>query len=150
MPAYADPADLNSTLSVKALQGFSDAQKVKEIAAASSEADGYLASRVALPLTAWGEDLRRHVCSIAGYRLILGRGFNPAEGANEALRLAYEDAMRWLRDVSHGTVNLPKPPYADSGVAASSSIGPGRPKVVAMKVDAAGLPVVGRPKPRGW
>lgn len=50
------------------------------------------------------DDLRRAVCCIAAYDLLSVRGYNP-EGADENLRLRYEDAIRWLKGVASGFID---------------------------------------------
>lgn len=102
--AYADVADLyRLALRQAALSGILVADQNAALEAASRVADSYLQARYKLPLTAWGDDLRRAVAIIAAYDLLAGRGFTP-EGADEHVRLRYEDALRWLRDVSLGVV----------------------------------------------
>ena len=102
MPAYATPSDLyRLALRRAALEGIPQADQERALEAASRLADSYLQARYRLPLTAWGDDLRRAVAVIAAYDLLAGRGFAP-EGADEHIRLRYEDAIAWLRDVSRG------------------------------------------------
>lgn len=105
MPAYATPADLYSLgLPQRALSGVSVPDQEAALESASRLADSYLSARYTLPLTAWGSDLRRAVAVIAAYDLLAVRGFAP-EGADEHVRLRYEDAIRWLENVSKGLVN---------------------------------------------
>lgn len=102
--AYATSADLyRLALRQAALGGISSADQSAALEAASQVADSYLQARYKLPLVGWGDDLRRAVAIIAAYDLLAGRGFAP-EGADEHVRLRYEDALRWLRDVSLGVV----------------------------------------------
>ncbi|AZF88286.1 hypothetical protein [Meiothermus phage MMP17] len=102
--AYATPTDLyRLALRQAALSGISSADQTQALEAASQVADSYLQARYKLPLVGWGDDLRRAVAIIAAYDLLAGRGFAP-EGADEHVRLRYEDALRWLRDVSTGVV----------------------------------------------
>lgn len=102
--AYADVADLyRLALRQAALSGILVADQNAALEAASRVADSYLQARYKLPLAAWDDDLRRAVAVIAAYDLLSGRGFAP-EGSDEHVRLRYEDALRWLRDVSTGVV----------------------------------------------
>ena len=99
---------------------------------ASDLADGYLARQLTLPLSEWGDDLRRHVCAIAAYDLMTQRGYNP-EGGDSNLRLRYEDAVRWLERVASGTV---RPAVTDSTPTSSTAMPSG--------------PVVRTSSKRGW
>jgi phage gp36-like protein len=94
-----------------------DAILDQALASASSVADGYLAARFTLPLAVWGDDLKRAVCAIACYDLMVGIGFNP-EGADEQLRKRYEDAMAWLKGIATGVV---VPVVTDSSATPDSS-----------------------------
>lgn len=103
--AYATAADLaRLALPARALTGILLADQDAALDAASALADGYLAARYTLPLLAWGDDLRRTVSLIAAYDLMTRRGYSP-EGGDEQLRLRYEDGMKWLEQVSKGTIN---------------------------------------------
>lgn len=75
------------------------------LAAASSLADSYLRSRYRLPLVSWGDDLRERVCHLAAYQLLSVRGFNPELGADQNIRLRYEDAITWLKAIAAGLVH---------------------------------------------
>jgi phage gp36-like protein len=104
MPVYATLTDLTALgLRSAALAGISAADQQRALEAASRVADSYLQARYTLPLSAWGIDLTRTVAIIAAYDLLAARGF-ASEGADEHVRLRYEDAIRWLRDVSLGVV----------------------------------------------
>lgn len=71
------------------------------LADACGEADAYLGVRYSLPVTAPVPlVLVAVVCDIARYRLYENR-------ATEEVRQRYEDAVRWLRDVSRGAAVLP-------------------------------------------
>lgn len=72
------------------------------IAGAAAEVDSYLGQRYAVPLA---EPVPAAVAdatlTIAWYRLHTDRASDPD------LRIRYEDAVRWLRDVSAGRARLP-------------------------------------------
>ena len=107
MTRYAEIADRDRLgITGAALAGIASATVEAALDAASAMADGYLRDRYTLPLTAWSDDLRAAVCALADWSLLATRGFDPARGADDVLRLRYEDAMRWLRDVSSGRANL--------------------------------------------
>lgn len=105
--AYATRTDLTRFgVAAAALAGLTEATQDAALAAASALADGYIPRRFTPPLTAWGDDLKRAVAMIAAYDLLSGRGFDPrGGGTDENIRLRYEDAMAWLRDVSRGFID---------------------------------------------
>lgn len=79
--------------------------KDRALSAASGRADGYLGTRFRLPLSAWGDDLRQAVCSIAAFEIVASQvGFNPEAGNNIVLVQRKDDAIRWLEQVSRGHV----------------------------------------------
>jgi phage gp36-like protein len=105
MTRYADRTDLTRLgLATGALTNVPTATQDDALDAASAVADGYLRGRFELPLTAWGDDLRRAVCGIASYDLMVVRGFAPGAGNDETLRLRYEDAVAWLKSIALGHV----------------------------------------------
>ncbi len=104
--SYASPTDLAQYgLTPQALANFTLAQQQGALNGASATADGYLRSRYTLPLRSWDLDLRRNVCMLAAYDLMVMVGFNP-EGDDTNLRLRAEDALRWLKQVSEGVVTI--------------------------------------------
>jgi phage gp36-like protein len=103
--SYALPADLAKFgIASQALAGISSEDQQAALDAASATADGYLQSRFRLPLTAWGDDLRRVVCQIAAYDLLANRGYAPQAEGNTTIADRAEAATNWLRDVSKGIV----------------------------------------------
>jgi phage gp36-like protein len=44
-----------------------------------------------------------NVCQIAAFFLMTFRGYRPG-GADEVVRLRYEDAIRWCRDIAGGLI----------------------------------------------
>jgi len=108
MPRYATTTDLvRLGLPSTALTSVSSTTQEAALDAASSLADGYIASRKKLPLSAWGDDLRTVVARLAAYDLMVTRGYDPAAGRDDQLRLRHEDAMRWLRDFADGRIDSP-------------------------------------------
>lgn len=73
---------------------------------ASSIALGYIKKRKVLPLLEWGTDVRSVVARLMAYDLSANRGFAPQSGNNANIRERYEDALKWLIDVSKGTTEL--------------------------------------------
>ena len=103
--AYATTSDLiRIGISAAALRNISTADQIMALEAASDLADGYLASRYSLPIVGYQDDLKRAVCCIAAYDLLSTRGFANS-GADENVRLRYEDALKWLKEVSQGRIN---------------------------------------------
>lgn len=104
--AYATTTDLATyALPSIALSAISSGDQAAALAEASAFADGFLASRYATPLTSYGVDLTAAVSRIAAYRLLRRQGFDsPGEGSG--FRRDYDDAERWLRDVSRGIVTV--------------------------------------------
>ena len=116
---YATLPDLvNLGIAAKALDPVTNQAKLAAITSASQLADSYLAGRFILPLLAFSADLTRAVVNIAVYDLMSNRGFSPAPGSDENIRLRYEDSIRWLEMVAKGTVT---PQVTDS----SGGSGPG-------------------------
>lgn len=102
------------------------------IAGAAAEVDSYLGQRYAVPLADPAPaSVADAALTIAWYRLHTDRA------ADKDLRIRYEDAVRWLRDVSAGRASLP-------GVAISSTA----PEVGLAYVAPAPPRVFGRR--RGW
>lgn len=108
MTRYADTTDLTRFgLSAAALTGVSTTTQEEALDAASAVLDGYIASRKKLPLTVWGDDLRRYVCHLAAYDLMVTRGYDPNAGNDDNLRLRYQDALDWGQRFSAGRVESP-------------------------------------------
>ena len=70
------------------------------LAAASGEADTYLAATFTLPLEEWSPVLTQQVCAIAAWHLLVTVGFNPSGDHDRAVRERCEDARRWLAQVA--------------------------------------------------
>lgn len=100
MSAYCTQAQL--TVPTGTLEDLSSEDLDAAIASASSMADSYLGQVFDLPLTAWGEDVRRAVAQIATYYAMQKRGFNPDSDDGAAIRLGYTDAMKWLEAIGQG------------------------------------------------
>lgn len=66
---------------------------------ADAEIDGYLAGRYTLPLVNMPESLRRIACDVARYHLYDDR-------VTEAVQKRYDDAIKFLRMVAKGEVQL--------------------------------------------
>lgn len=128
--AYATRADLGRLgIRVAALANVADDDQDAALQAASDLADSFFRSRYDLPLTQWGDDLRRCVCAIAAFDCLVIRGFDPSRGNDAVVQLRYEQAMTWLRDVSAGRVAVTggrTTPTPSSGAGARSATAPAR------------------------
>lgn len=134
--AYATRTDLTRFgLPTAALSGVADATQDAALEAASDVADSYMRSRYALPLTGYGDDLKRAVCHIAAWDLLTTRGYDPNRGGDEAVKLRHDSAMKWLSDVSAGRASV-------SG--GNTTPGPSRPSRVASAAS------VSSSSKRGW
>ena len=93
------------------------------IASACAVADGYIAARYSTPVASVGSALKSAVLDIARYSLWDNQ-------APDEVRTRFEDALRWLRDVSSGKAVLtdstgavmttPSTSSTSSGIAASA------------------------------
>lgn len=111
---YADVTDLtNLGCPEAALSSISTDRRNAALQAASGIVDSYVGTRFKLPLTAYGDELKQAVCSIAAWRLLSVRGLAPGNASAETLRDNHDDAMRWLRDVAAGKAVPAWPANAD-------------------------------------
>lgn len=69
------------------------------LADATSEIDGYIAAKYALPLASVPHRLVKVASDLARYYL-------HGKAADETVRTAYEDGVKWLVNVSKGVVQL--------------------------------------------
>jgi len=103
MVAYATITDLEDmALPAAALVGVSTEKKNRALEAASRKADSYFRVEWGVPITNPNDELKYAVCVIAGWRLMVARGFAP-EAPDSNLRTAYEDAIKWLERCADGT-----------------------------------------------
>jgi phage gp36-like protein len=130
---YATPSDLVTTgaINATALVNVSTADQNAACVAASEKADSYLRTRYPLPLASFGTDVVMHVAWMAVYLLMTGRGYNPMAGADDQLRMRYDDAVAWFEGVAKQNIN--------PDVTANFPPGPQYQ-----------LPVVSSQPPRGW
>lgn len=101
-------ADLgDASLVVEALTNVSDTAIDAALTSAWEEAEGYLrTAEYGLPLPAESvtTTLKRKACALAEWELFGRGGLDPTSGANELLRLRYEDAVSWWEKVAAGKV----------------------------------------------
>lgn len=95
-------------LPIPAIASVSAEDKAAALLGATDEADSYLgkAPSIELPLASWSEALTMHVARIAGYGIMLRRGFQP-EGADALIVKMRDDAIAWLKMVASGAVEAP-------------------------------------------
>lgn len=109
MTRYADAGDLDTYGALPAASSalFATAQKNAVLDEVSAFADSYMTGRVPeLPLTSWGLDLRGACARMAAWKLLQGlRGYDAA-GAGNSYKTAYDEAVRWLRDISKGDAKV--------------------------------------------
>lgn len=100
---YATTTDLTRIgLLGSALANVDMNAQLEALQYASAVADSYLQSHFELPLIDWGYDLVGVVCAIAAWTLLAARGYNPQSNSDENIRRRYEDALKWLDEVSKG------------------------------------------------
>lgn len=103
---YCTPADLTTyAINSAALVNILTAEQTAACQAASEKADSYLRGRYALPLSSWGSDITIHTAYIAVYLLMSARGYNPSAGADETIRIRYEDAVAWFEGIQRQAVH---------------------------------------------
>jgi phage gp36-like protein len=104
---YADPADMVlDAVPEEALEDISMSTRVAALITATDKADGYLNSSYTLPITAWGEDLRAEVASIATALSFCHRGFDPT-GPDKIVLDREALALKWLDRIADGKLKPP-------------------------------------------
>lgn len=108
-PTYATQADMLARFGEGELRELTDRADTGEVDGAlvdealldaEGEIDSYIAGRYTLPLATTPRILTRYACDIARHRL------TPAAIQREEVRTAYDDAIRFLKDVSAGRASL--------------------------------------------
>lgn len=103
MSSYATLTDLDKH-GIAALGSVDTTTQQAALDAASALADSYLNDRVDTPITSPSLDLVMAVVNVASWNLLCRRGFNPESVADSAVRMRYEDAIRWFEKVAAGSV----------------------------------------------
>lgn len=142
--AYATPNDLSAFgRAGQALSGLDPSGVEAQLEAASKLADGYIANRVTLPLSApYPIELVQAVCKIAAYELLGNRGLDP--DTEQDLSKSRSESIAWLRDVQSRSAN---PAWADGASGASGYDDGG--VVVPVLDEETGLSTVEAPTLRG-
>lgn len=105
---YCQPSDLVATgINPVALQDIPMSQQTASCQQASEMADSYMRGRYALPLSAWGQDVVIRTAHIAIYLLMTARGYDGSAGggADNLIRLNFEDAIRWFEGIQRQNVH---------------------------------------------
>jgi phage gp36-like protein len=104
---YAQPADL-ATYGINpiALQHVDLTAQNNALVAASERMDSYFNGRYALPLLPPFDISIVMNCSyIAAYILMSVRGFRPEQGADDLLRMNFQDAIKWCEGVQRQAIH---------------------------------------------
>lgn len=105
MSQYATTDDLTRLgLGGAALASLDSTTRTAALVARSAFADGFLAKRYTLPLSAWGEDLREAIVHLASWDLLSRRGFDPTAANDAAVQINMERAEAWLTKVARGVI----------------------------------------------
>lgn len=127
--AYATLTDLvTSGLPATALGNLTVAQQQAALDEASEQVDSYYRGRYSLPLATWDSATTQATCRIAVYNLVFVRGYNPAVGADPAIRDRYVEAKDWLarvqRQAAHPNVTsaVSQTPNYNQPMVISSSV----------------------------
>jgi phage gp36-like protein len=136
MVAYATIDDVKDDLPAAFFLGPlapTDAQVQQKIEDVSAEADGYIASKYTVPLSTtlpYDRALVHAVVHMVIWHLFLARGFNPDNPADVAIRMMYQDSVKWLERLADGKIRLGTaqgdPPSMQPDVATSCPRGLGR------------------------
>lgn len=111
--------------------------------AAQGMVNSYLRAQFTLPLTQWGKDVERAEAVIAGYDLLVVRGYNPEAGNDDNFRVRRDQTIEWLQAVSRGDI---VPDVTDSSPGAGPDGATGEGPMVAT-ASQRGYSTRGRPTP---
>lgn len=90
----------------KAFETLDNTTLASSCLAATEEAATYLAGRFTFPLLSWGQDIVMHVAKMAGYQIMVRRGFQP-QGADELIVKGRDDAIAYFRMISKNEIYPP-------------------------------------------
>ena len=104
--SYATPAQF-AALGLPAAATADFAGDVQDfLDSAFSRVNTYLRGRYKLPIVSAPGELVTAECHLAAYDLLCVRGFDASGSADMAVKMRYDGAIRWLRDLAAGKVNL--------------------------------------------
>ena len=99
MSLYASVAEFKSRVPERVYGAFADAMIEAHLTDASEVVDSYVGGRgYALPLVDAGNDVKACVTKVAQWTLLSAKGFNVATQSDEAVKMAHDEAMAWLRE----------------------------------------------------
>ncbi len=143
MTAYAVRADMEQLglpgEALDALDARTPGAVDRALTMACAMADGYLAVRYALPLAAWGDDLRGQVCALAASSLMITLGLNPESSDALLIRGREKSALDWFRGVAAKKIH---PAVTEGGAAVDGA--------VVISPPARGWDSTGIDEDRGW
>ncbi len=90
----------------KAFESIDSTTLASSCLAATEEAATYLAGRFTFPLLSWGQDIVMHVAKMAGYQIMVRRGFQP-QGADELIVKGRDDAVVYFKMISKNELYPP-------------------------------------------
>ena len=123
---YCNPSDLTTYgINPIALSDVSLPEQTAACVAASERADSYMRGRYSLPLLSWGQDVTMMTAYVAVYMLMSARGYNPSAGADDMIRVRYEDAIKWFEGIQRQNTH----PDVTPSVALGQNAGPDLPQV---------------------
>jgi phage gp36-like protein len=103
--SYITPTELqNQGVPAGGLSGITNQQQLDAIQWASDEIDGYLAKRFTLPLVTVSIDINRRCAILSTFYLLSFRGMRVTGELNELITKLYDDANKWLLEVSKGNI----------------------------------------------
>jgi phage gp36-like protein len=154
MASYCTTEDLGRFgVNAQALEDISaEDGQAPPIEGTSDYMDGYLGKQFALPLIAFGDDIRECCAVITAWRVLRVRGLKPGENPEDnALYLDYKEKIRWLEQIAAGKVTPVVTPSPTTPGTGSST--PGGPSVMSnysrgwqddIGATPSGLPFAGR------
>jgi hypothetical protein len=110
-----------------ALVDLSDAVLERHLLAAEEELGSYLLNRGYPEFDTGTVAYQTAIFNVAAWRIIVSvRGANPTNPGHEALKMARDEAIAWVRDIQRGRANLVgsgAPARSDTGLAGVVPIG---------------------------
>ncbi|WP_158780711.1 gp436 family protein [Pantoea sp. BAV 3049] len=113
--AYFTSRDAVSVTAARGKAEADDDRIAYHLNSASNRIDAWIGARYTLPLRDIPDALRDYCCDIARYLLT-----GTERTCTEEIRLRYEDAMSWLKQVANGKVSIGSNPENGGSVDSSS------------------------------
>lgn len=90
-----------------AFKKFEDAELLDACIAVSSDADDYISGAFELPLSAWGESLKKNCAALAAALLFRRKGCDGSQLADKPIFDAEKLALDWFAHIKDGTMRPP-------------------------------------------